>query len=77
MLKPSPKLCIEHDKSNSSCYPDPNMFPYSLTSVPYVPFIKLFSYLTHHSDPLTAEIHHDVMVNLARRQIHFGTQKSL
>ena len=39
MLKPSPKLCIEYDKSNSSHYPNPNMFPYSLTSVSYVPLI--------------------------------------
>ena len=38
MLKPSPKLCIEHAKSNSSRYPDPYMFPYSLTSVSYISF---------------------------------------
>ena len=41
MLKPSPKLCSEHAKSDSSCYPDPNVFPYSLTSVSYVPFFLI------------------------------------
>ena len=41
MLKPSPKLCIEHTKSDSSHYPDPNVFPYSLTSVSYVPFLLI------------------------------------
>ena len=35
MLKPSPKLCSEHTKSDSSHYSDPNVFPYSLTSVSY------------------------------------------
>ena len=39
MLKPSPKLCSEHTKSDSSHYPDPDVLPYSLTSVSYVPFL--------------------------------------
>ena len=39
MLKPSPKLCIEHNKSDSFHYPDPDVLPYSLTSVSYVLYI--------------------------------------
>ena len=54
MLKPSPKLCIEHDKSDSSRYPDPNVFPYSLTSVSYIPFFLFFSYLTNSSFRLSS-----------------------
>ena len=38
-LTPSPKLCSEHTKSDSSRCPDPDMFPYSLTSVSYIPFL--------------------------------------
>ena len=49
-MKPSPKLCSEHAKSDSSRYPDPDVLPYSLTSVSYVPllfpFHNFFPYLT-------------------------------
>ena len=37
MLKLSPKPCVEHAKSNSSRYPDPDMFLHSSDLSPLCP----------------------------------------